>query len=468
MADQVILKNSFSVALLTLMQTLLPALITVTSLLTLASMLEVPVTEPMVAMAVFSGVLAMILLPAIRSMSLQLVASRVPLVFAVVVRWLILLSILFAIGYATRSSQEFARRLILTWAVVTPPFLIASALLLQEWLRRIVYSPENSRSVVFAGCNEVSLQLADRLKTNLDNCMSVAGFFDDRSASRLGVTEAIQLSGKLSDMTEFVKKHHIDVVFIALPMRQVQRVLDLLDELRDTTVSIYYVPDVFVFDLVQARMGEVGGFPVVAMCETPFYGYRGIAKRVSDLVLATLITIGILPLLAVIALLVWLTSHGPVVFRQRRYGLDGHEIIVYKFRTMTVTEDGAVIRQASLEDARITGLGRFLRRYSLDELPQLINVLQGRMSLVGPRPHAIAHNEMYRKLIKGYMSRHKVLPGITGLAQVNGFRGETKNVEQMEARVRYDLEYLRNWSVFLDLKILALTVVRMLKDDKAY
>jgi putative colanic acid biosynthesis UDP-glucose lipid carrier transferase len=175
-----------------------------------------------------------------------------------------------------------------------------------------------------------------------------------------------------------------------------------------------------------------------------------------------------MPLLALIALLVKWSSPGPVIFKQRRYGLDGREIAVYKFRTMSVTEDGATIRQASRSDGRVTPVGALLRRSSLDELPQLINVLQGRMSLVGPRPHAIAHNEEYRKLIKGYMIRHKVLPGITGLAQVNGCRGETAKLEEMEARVNFDLDYLRHWSPMLDIKIILLTVVKLFRDDKAY
>ncbi len=468
MTDQVVLKNSFSVAVITLLQMFLPAVIAVVSLLTIANVLGMEITQPILVMTVLAGVLAIILLPVSRSMNLQLVSQRAPLVVAVLIRWLILLGVLFAIGYATKSSEDLPRRLVLPWAIITLPFLILCTLVLQEWLRRIVYSKENSRSVVFAGCNEVSLSLAHRLTTTSGNGLSVAGFFDDRSPRRLGVEENTELRGKLSEMTEFIKKNNIDVVFVALPMRHVRRVLDLLDELRDTTVSIYYVPDVFVFDLVQARMGEVAGFPVVAMCETPFYGYRGLTKRISDVILASLITICILPLMAVIALVVRLSSPGPAVFRQLRYGLDGRQITVYKFRTMTVMENGPEIRQASLDDARITRIGKFLRRYSLDELPQLINVLQGRMSLVGPRPHAVAHNEMYRKLIKGYMSRHKVLPGITGLAQVNGLRGETKNIEQMEARVHYDLEYLRHWSVFLDIKILAKTVFKMLNDRTAY
>ena len=244
--------------------------------------------------------------------------------------------------------------------------------------------------------------------------------------------------------------------------------MNLLDDLRDTTASIYYVPDIFVFDLIQARSGEIQGIPVVAMCETPFYGYRGVAKRITDIAFSVTILLMLLPILAVVAVLVKYSSPGPVIFKQRRYGLDGREIAVYKFRTMRVTEDGEYIRQASRTDERITPIGAILRRSSLDELPQLINVLQGRMSLVGPRPHAVAHNEEYRKLIKGYMVRHKVLPGITGLAQVNGCRGETAKLEEMEARVNYDLDYLRHWSPMLDIKIILLTVVKLFRDDKAY
>jgi putative colanic acid biosynthesis UDP-glucose lipid carrier transferase len=173
--------------------------------------------------------------------------------------------------------------------------------------------------------------------------------------------------------------------------------------------------------------------------------------------------------LAAIAIGVKWTSPGPALFRQRRYGLDGREIVVYKFRSMTVSEDGAVVKQATKNDNRVTPFGAFLRRSSLDELPQFINVLQGRMSIVGPRPHAVAHNEMYRKLVKSYMVRHKVRPGITGWAQVNGLRGETETVEKMKARIEYDLDYLRNWSLSLDLRIIWKTIfVVFKKPDSAY
>jgi putative colanic acid biosynthesis UDP-glucose lipid carrier transferase len=244
--------------------------------------------------------------------------------------------------------------------------------------------------------------------------------------------------------------------------------MDLVEELRDTTASIYYLPDIFVFDLIQARSIAIDGIPALSMCETPHFGYRAIAKRATDVLISGVMLILAAPLMLAIAALVRLSSPGPIIFRQRRYGLNGDEIIVYKFRTMTVTEDGSTIVQATRSDPRTTPLGTFLRRHSLDELPQLINVLQGRMSLVGPRPHAVAHNEMYRRLIKGYMVRHKVKPGITGLAQVNGLRGETRTLAQMEARVRYDLEYLRNWSLELDIEILARTALRVFSDAEVF
>jgi putative colanic acid biosynthesis UDP-glucose lipid carrier transferase len=312
------------------------------------------------------------------------------------------------------------------------------------------------------------LELARRLTNNPVMRLEVSGFFDDRSTDRLGMEPDAKLVGTLSDLSQYVKNNNTDVIFIALPIRHVKRVMNLLDDLRDTTASIYYVPDIFVFDLIQARSGEIHGIPVVAMCETPFYGYRGVMKRLTDIGLSLVVLLLLLPLLLLIALLVKYSSPGPVIFKQRRYGLDGREIAVYKFRTMRVTEDGAQIRQASKTDSRITRIGRILRRTSMDELPQLINVLQGRMSLVGPRPHAVAHNEEYRKLIKGYMVRHKVLPGITGLAQVNGCRGETSQLEEMEARVNYDLDYLRRWTPMLDVKIILLTAVKIFRDDKAY
>jgi putative colanic acid biosynthesis UDP-glucose lipid carrier transferase len=246
------------------------------------------------------------------------------------------------------------------------------------------------------------------------------------------------------------------------------RILRLLDDLRDTTVSINFVPDIFVTDLIQGHVDSINGIPVVGVCDTPFSGVNGIVKRGSDIVLSIIILILISPIMLAIAIGVKMTSPGPVLFVQRRYGLDGKDIYVYKFRSMSVCENGDQIKQATRNDNRITPLGAILRKTSLDELPQFFNVLQGRMSIVGPRPHAVAHNEMYRKLIKGYMVRHKVKPGITGWAQINGHRGETELLEKMEARIEFDLDYLRNWSLKLDLAIIAKTVLVVVNDKQAY
>jgi putative colanic acid biosynthesis UDP-glucose lipid carrier transferase len=387
---------------------------------------------------------------------------------SLIMRWLVLLALLFAIGYATKTSTEFSRRVVLTWAVVTPVPLILISIAFNEVVRRFMLAPSNLRSAVVAGYNEVSITLVERILENPNLGIRVEGFFDDRSVERLGLPAGQELLGGLSDLPGRVHQSRTDLIFIALPMRQVQRVVDLLDELRDTTASIYFVPDIFVMDLIQSRTADISGVPIVAMCETPFQGSRGLQKRLMDLSIGSVALLLLSPFLLAVALLIKLGSPGPVIFRQRRYGLDGHVIDVLKFRTMSVVEDGSQVKQVTRDDPRVTPIGRFLRRYSIDELPQLFNVLAGSMSLVGPRPHAVAHNEQYRGLIKGYMVRHKVLPGITGLAQVNGCRGETSRLEEMKARIEYDLEYLRKWTPSLDIRILVKTALQVLGDRKAY
>ena len=468
MTQPVQFRQSLLIALLTGAQAVLPAIVAVAALyvtiIAFGSQFDLRSSGIVVV-----AVVCLVLIQPPREVTAQLTSPRVSAVVDVLFRWFLILAVLLGIAYVTKSPlQAYPRRVFLTWAVCTPMVLIVATLAMQEFMRRFLMNAFEARIAIIAGYNGSSLELARRLKKNPGMRLEVAGCFDDRSTDRLGMESDAQLIGPLADLGAYVKQHRTDVIFIALPIRHVKRVMNLLDDLRDTTASIYYVPDIFVFDLIQARSGEIQGIPVVAMCETPFYGYRGVTKRLTDIVLSVMILLLLLPLLAVVAVMVKVSSPGPVIFKQRRYGLDGREIAVYKFRTMTVTEDGAQIRQASKTDNRITRIGGILRRSSLDELPQLINVLQGRMSLVGPRPHAVAHNEEYRKLIKGYMVRHKVLPGITGLAQVNGCRGETSQLEEMEARVNYDLDYLRRWTPMLDIKIILLTVVKIFRDDKAY
>jgi putative colanic acid biosynthesis UDP-glucose lipid carrier transferase len=333
---------------------------------------------------------------------------------------------------------------------------------------RLLAAEGLQKTAVVAGANELGRKLAARLRENPMLGQRFVGYFDDRNAGRLPALLPRENLGALSALADYARSHTIDVIYIALPMASQPRILKLLEDLRDTTASIYFVPDIFVSDLIQARVDSIGGLPVVAVCESPFCGFNGVVKRASDFVLAALILLLVSPLMIAIAVGVKLSAPGPVLFKQRRYGLDGKRIVVYKFRTMTVAEDGELVRQATRNDARVTRFGAFLRRTSLDELPQFINVLQGRMSVVGPRPHAVAHNEMYRKLIRGYMIRHKVKPGVTGFAQVNGWRGETDTVDKMKRRIEYDLQYLRNWSLLLDLQIIVKTVFVVLRKDNAY
>jgi putative colanic acid biosynthesis UDP-glucose lipid carrier transferase len=473
MSEPFIVRHSLSIALVAALQFVAPAMIAVSSFYLVLNVYHVHLDQSYHSMAALVGLLALLLPRPPRSLQSEVLTHAFPTAVGVVARWMVLLGALLVVGYATRFSAHFSRRAMLTWATLAPTLIVMVTLGLHELMLKFLRHPANARRTVLAGCTESSLALARRLsRSGAEYGMEVLGFFDDRGPERLNINGEVngdvRLLGKLTELASYVRARGIEVIFIALPVRQVARVLALIEDLRDTTASIYYLPDIAVFDLIQARSVAFDGIPALAMCESPFFGYRVIAKRVTDVLISATVLLLTAPLMTLIAILVWLSSPGPVIFRQRRYGLNGEEIIVYKFRTMTVTEDGATITQASRSDPRFTRIGRILRRSSLDELPQLFNVLRGPMSLVGPRPHAVAHNEMYRKLIKGYMVRHKVKPGITGLAQVNGLRGETRNLEQMEARVRYDLEYLRNWSLKLDLEILAKTVRCVFNDAKAF
>ena len=470
MTNPVVVKQTLRMGMLSIAQTV--GLPLVASLLLALEMLwyGVPIDLPFVLLLTFIVVLGVPLMQPERGMMTQLIGGRRRLITRIALRWLLLMCVLLAIGYATKSSNHFSRFLLLSWAVTTPPLLMGLALLMHAALNRMLSDPTTARRAIFVGYNEISVSLAQRVERTSSAALRVSGFFDDRAPHRLGGEgdTPLEIKGGLKDIVEYVQLNGIDVIFVALPVSHLARVQKLLDDLRDTTVSVYYVPMVFPFDTIQGGTSEFLGVPLIALCETPFHGTRGVSKRLTDLVLAGLILLPVAPFMVVIGLMIRLSSPGPAIFKQRRYGLDGQEITVYKFRTMTVTEDGGAIKQATQNDARITPLGRLLRRTSIDELPQLLNVLQGRMSLVGPRPHAVAHNEQYRKLIKGYMIRHKVAPGMTGLAQVNGMRGETQTLEQMEQRIKYDLDYLRHWSPLLDLKILVKTVLIVARGDKAY
>jgi putative colanic acid biosysnthesis UDP-glucose lipid carrier transferase len=423
--------------------------------------------KPFVVLSILAATATLVVLPA-RNTTSQVISARLELATSLLLRWAMLVAALLALGYATKYSEEFSRRVVVTWVLVTPVLLVILSLILQSVTRALLMDAAQARRAIVVGCTGASLELTRRLERHNGLGITMAGFFDDRGSDRLACTDHTPLLGRFSDVAPFVNSRNIDVIFIAIPPGHVARMRDLVNELGDTTASIYYVPDITGFDMIQQRATEILGLPVVAMCETPFHGYRGLVKRLMDVAISCVALILLSPVLSGIAWAVKRGSPGPVLFRQRRYGLDGREIMVFKFRTMSVCEDGARVTQAAKNDQRVTPIGKHLRRWSLDELPQLLNVLQGTMSLVGPRPHAVAHNEEYRKLIKRYMVRHKVLPGITGLAQVRGCRGETARVEDMEARVVFDLEYMRTWTPLLDLQILFATAIAVVKTDRAY
>lgn len=386
----------------------------------------------------------------------------------IITNWVWIAGLLLLTGFATGYIREFSEDVLRTWLWVAPLAELgvhASLRAAAPWLLALQGPPQRA---IIVGMNEQGTELASRLRDATYSHTELLGFVDSRSPERLSRSAHHKLLGKIDQLSEIVKNNHVQVIYLSLPMASQPRILQLLDNLKDTTASIYFVPDMFFTDLIQGHTGSVCGLPVISVCETPFRGVDGFVKRASDILLSLLILILISPILLVLAALVKLSSPGPIIFKQRRYGLDGEEILVYKFRSMTVTEDGDNIKQAQKDDKRITPLGAFMRRTSIDELPQFINVLQGRMSIVGPRPHAVAHNELYRKLIKGYMVRHKVRPGITGWAQVNGYRGETETLDKMQGRIDYDLDYLRNWSLRLDIHIILKTIRLVLKDEQAH
>jgi putative colanic acid biosynthesis UDP-glucose lipid carrier transferase len=384
----------------------------------------------------------------------------------VLISWFSIAGFILAFGWFTGYIGLFSAKAILCWILVTPVFQLFAILLLRLAAPLIIKLQGPPKRSVIVGINEQGLALAASIAKDQYSTTSLIGFFEDRELDRVPkLPSNTSHLGAISSVASYVKENRIDSIYLCLPVADQSRMVKLLNKLKDTTVSVYFVPDIFQTELIQGSIGEMNGIPLVALIETPFTGFNGMIKRVADILFSLVTLILISPVLACIAIAIKSTSPGPVIFKQRRYGLYGDEITVYKFRSMTVCEDGTEVKQATKTDSRITPLGAFLRKTSLDELPQFINVLQGRMSIVGPRPHAVVHNEMYRKMITGYMIRHKVKPGITGWAQVNGLRGETETLDKMKERIDYDIDYLRNWSPKLDMYIVVKTILVVLKKE---
>lgn len=373
------------------------------------------------------------------------IASRI------VSSWLIVISLLIALAFLTKSSSVFSRIIITSWLILTPILLIAERLIIYLILRFIRTQGANSRTYIIFGSKE-NIQLL-RQKISQTPWTGLA---------YIGATE------NYDELIERINTMHIDYVLITNAENNYEITRKVISGLSDSTASVYIVPQLFLNNAFEGGWITLGNTPMITVNDHPFYGSYWLLKKLEDLILGFTIFLITLPLMIIIAIAIKISSKGPILFKQRRYGLNGEVIQVLKFRTMKTMDDGAVIVQASKNDSRITRLGRILRKTSLDELPQFWNVLQGTMSIVGPRPHAIAHNEEYRKLISGYMLRHKVKPGITGWAQVNGLRGETDTLDKMKSRIDYDLYYINHWSIWLDLKIILITIVNGFTGKTAY
>ncbi|EIF2259017.1 exopolysaccharide biosynthesis glycosyltransferase VpsL [Vibrio cholerae] len=380
--------------------------------------------------------------------------------------WAATIASLTLLAYFSKTGIEFSRMVMGAWFVGSFIGLIGWRVLAFAAIHYIHKKGLHTKKAVIIGMTIQGQELSSNLLKNPELGIVMQGFYDDRAPERL--KEGAPVLGNINDALSLAKTGQVQNVYIALPMQAQRRINQILDAFSDSTVNTYIVPDFFTFNLLHSRWYTIGDVNAFSIFDTPFNGLLNWVKRFEDLVLSSLILLLISPVLLVIAIGVKLSSPGPIIFKQNRYGLDGKSIQVWKFRSMRVMDNGSHVQQATKGDPRVTRFGAFIRRTSLDELPQFFNVLQGSMSIVGPRPHAVAHNEQYRTIVNRYMLRHKVKPGITGWAQINGWRGETDTLDKMEKRVQFDLDYIHRWSLWFDLKIVFLTIFKGFVGKNAY
>ena len=377
--------------------------------------------------------------------------------------------VLLALGYFTKTSEQLSRIWLLMWFGLSFAGLVSLRALLLLNLRSWQRRGWLTRNLLIVGAGETGQRLVHHLNAQADPALKILGLFDDRRTRVPSEVEGHAVIGVIDDIPEFIRANRVDEIIIALPWTNKPRLIECMDKLKSVPMAVRLCPDTMGFHLYNRSVSHLGGVPLFNVWEPPLSGWSVLVKAAEDRILAVLIVLLVLPTMLTIALLVKLDSPGPVLFRQRRFGFNNDVITVLKFRSMVENADpGDAVPQATRDDPRVTRLGAFLRRHSLDELPQFFNVIKGDMSIVGPRPHAVAHNEQYAALIDGYLARHKVKPGITGWAQVNGLRGETRTLEKMEARVQHDLYYVDNWSLLFDLRIILLTLFVGFRSDQAY
>jgi putative colanic acid biosynthesis UDP-glucose lipid carrier transferase len=380
--------------------------------------------------------------------------------------WTIAFLVLILLGFLTKQSQVYSRVLVMEIYLVGF-FVQCFAHYFVRVLNRTVNNHSQSTdNVVIVGSGQLANYLEQKISSNPWLHQRVIGTVSiEEEANQVTAKESpsegtIQL-GQVSELSNLITTHDINTIYIVTPLESSKVLKELYFDLLDKHVSIHWVPDIFSLRLINHSVREIAGVPVMTLSETPLTGISKISKSIEDRVLAFLILILILPILIAIAIAVKLDSQGPVFFRQKRTGWNGKVFNIWKFRSMKTDqqEPGAKsLKQAQKNDPRITKVGAFIRKTSLDELPQLFNVLIGDMSLVGPRPHAVQHDAVYAQRITDYYARNNIKPGITGLAQIRGFRGETKDMDQMTKRIQSDIEYIHNWSIGLDLSILIRTV----------
>ncbi|PWQ98708.1 undecaprenyl-phosphate glucose phosphotransferase [Leucothrix arctica] len=383
--------------------------------------------------------------------------------------------IMGALVFLFRTGDEFSRLWVGSTFITAYVGMIGYRSIARVLIRYLRATGHNQKRIVVVGAGVLGKRVCSTISRETWAGVKAVALFDDEKALHGSNYRGVEVIGGVNDVAGFIESYRsrdsherIDHVWIALPLSARDRIEYLQEKLQDTAASVYLVPDLYGFNLDSYKVDEMIGMPIMNMSASSAQGWRAILKRIEDLTIASVLLVLLSPVFAIVAYLIKSDSKGPVFFKQKRYGIDGKEILVWKFRSMSVTENGGEVKQAQRTDPRVTKIGAFIRKTSIDELPQLINVLQGTMSLVGPRPHAVAHNEFYRSKVMGYMARHKMHPGITGWAQVNGSRGETVEVRDMEERIRYDLEYIKHWSLGLDFKILFRTISTVLNTKNTY
>jgi putative colanic acid biosysnthesis UDP-glucose lipid carrier transferase len=389
----------------------------------------------------------------------------------VIFSWALIPAALLLLSVILKTTIIYSRIWFGLWAVMTMLVLIVMRRLMVMSLKFMRKNGWNHKKVLVYGAGDLGKFVAKRIKDADWTGYDIVSFFDDKDSLDGQLAEGIVIrGGRLHNLGEYIVNNNIHEVWFALPLREEKRLQELLFELRNFAIAIRYIPDLNGFRFfLNHGITEIAGVTGVELNHSPMAdGLNRLVKGVEDRVLAFIFIIIFSPLMIAIAIAIRLETKGPALFKQIRDGWDGLPIRVYKFRTMTYNKVEGDFVQATKNDSRVTRVGAFLRRTSLDELPQLYNVLQGRMSIVGPRPHPVMLNDICKNEIDCYMQRHRVKPGMTGWAQVNGWRGETDTMDKMQKRVDHDLFYIRNWSLWFDFKIIIMTFFRGFLNAKAY